>query len=313
MSPEPDTRADAAAQVPAVNVRRLGLRGAIAAGVLLVAVIAANMGLYLLHRNSNYSADFGSVDEPDRVNIEVWISRVDTTSESVDVEITSVTPNGALADDSGGFRRAALLTTSAPGPPIPINQGDVGADTERKFAVNGTVTDYPFDRYTSILTFDVTGSDGSALPVAVTIWSDDPFFRNTPTSAPPADTEGHGAAITLTSARSTPTMVFAVFVMVLMLGLAAAAVTACYYLLRWRRGLVFPACSMMAAVLFALIPLRGAVPGNPPIGSIIDFASFFIAETIIATALITSVIIGYRIEMANELDQPEVVPQTPEP
>lgn len=66
-------------------------------------------------------------------------------------------------------------------------------------------------------------------------------------------------------------------------------------------GLIFPGCSMMAAILFALIPLRNAVPGNPPIGSVIDFVSFFIAETVIAAALIASVIVGYRVEIANEL------------
>ncbi len=100
-------------------------------------------------------------------------------------------------------------------------------------------------------------------------------------------------------------MVFAIFVMVLILGLAVAAITASYYILRWRRGLLFPACSMMAALLFALIPFRNAVPGNPPIGSVIDFASFFIAEITISAALIASVVIGYRFEMANERVEPD--------
>ncbi|MCV7065664.1 DUF4436 family protein [Mycolicibacterium farcinogenes] len=258
------------------------------------------MGIYLLHRNSNYSAEFGAVDATDRVNIEVWINRLDTTSETLAVEITSVTPSGALADTDGGFRHDVALTTSALGPPITIKQHDTGTDTAQQFAVNGTVTDYPFDRYTSAMTFDVTETNGAALPVMVTIWSSDPFFRNAPVAAAGLDAAGHGAAITLTSMRSTPTMVFAIFVMGLMLGLAAAAVTASYYILRWRRGLLFPACSMMAALLFALIPFRNAVPGNPPIGSVIDFASFFIAETIISVALIASVVIGYRVEMAKE-------------
>ncbi|AIC72124.1 Uncharacterised protein [Mycobacteroides abscessus] len=40
-------------------------------------------------------------------------------------------------------------------------------------------------------------------------------------------------------------------------------------------------------------------------GAVIDFASFFIAETIISIALIASVVIGYRFQMANELDQPD--------
>ena len=51
---------------------------------------------------------------------------------------------------------------------------------------------------------------------------------------------------------------------------------------------------MMAAILFALIPLRNAVPGSPPIGSIIDFGSFFIAEAVISIALISSIVMGFR-------------------
>ena len=100
--------------------------------------------------------------------------------------------------------------------------------------------------------------------------------------------------------RSLPTMVFAIFVMVLMLGLSSAAVIAAYFLQSGRRGLNFTACSMMGALLFALIPLRNAVPGSPPIGSVIDFASFFIAEAIISISLISTVWNGYRHEMASE-------------
>lgn len=100
--------------------------------------------------------------------------------------------------------------------------------------------------------------------------------------------------------RSMPTLIFAVFVMVLMLGLALGAVVAAFYVLHWRRGLVFPACSMMAAILFALIPLRNAVPGSPPIGSLIDFGSIFIAEAVIAIALISSIVLSFRDQRSIE-------------
>jgi hypothetical protein len=53
----------------------------------------------------------------------------------------------------------------------------------------------------------------------------------------------------------------------------------------------------MAALLFAMVPLRNAIPGDPPIGSVIDFMAFFIAEAIISISLITSVVVGYRHQM----------------
>lgn len=39
----------------------------------------------------------------------------------------------------------------------------------------------------------------------------------------------------------------------------------------------------MAATLFALVGMRNAAPGGPPIGSPIDYIAFFWAEAIIAT------------------------------
>ncbi|MFF2744216.1 DUF4436 family protein [Kitasatospora sp. NPDC058048] len=41
--------------------------------------------------------------------------------------------------------------------------------------------------------------------------------------------------------------------------------------------------SGMAATLFALVGIRNAAPGGPPIGSLIDCIAFFWAEAIIAT------------------------------
>jgi hypothetical protein len=119
------------------------------------------------------------------------------------------------------------------------------------------------------------------------------------TSAGAAQPAG-GVPVNLSVHRSTPTLIFAVFIMVLMLGLAMGAVVAAFYVLYWRHGLIFPACSMMAAILFALIPLRNAVPGSPPIGSIIDFGSFFIAEAVISMSLISSIIVGFRHQRSIE-------------
>jgi hypothetical protein len=285
------------------RARRLGIPGAVLAALLLVVVIAISVSAYLGHRSAeDYSMHFGALDDPDRVNVSVWIDRVDTSSQTVTTEIVDVQPSGNLADSDGLFAEDAVLDTSAHGDPFTLRRGQPFQDTQRRFAVDGTVTDYPFDQYRSTLTFSATGADGTGLPVAVTIWSDDPFFQNTLANAPQAGADDDGTvAVALTATRSTPTLVFALFVMVLMLGLAIAAATAGYYVLRGRRGLIFPACSMMAAMLFALVPIRNAVPGSPPIGSVIDFASFFIAEIIISTALIASVVIGYRMQIANDI------------
>ncbi|MGV0771761.1 hypothetical protein [Mycobacterium syngnathidarum] len=45
----------------------------------------------LLQCNSNSTESFWTLDTPDRMNVQVWMSRVDDTSETLEVEFTSVT------------------------------------------------------------------------------------------------------------------------------------------------------------------------------------------------------------------------------
>ncbi|MCT7369825.1 hypothetical protein [Mycolicibacterium llatzerense] len=69
MEADDDTTDDAAAaatQPASATGRRLGLRVAVAGAVMLGLVIAASLGMYLLHRNSNYTENFGASDNPDR-------------------------------------------------------------------------------------------------------------------------------------------------------------------------------------------------------------------------------------------------------
>ncbi|WP_280831955.1 hypothetical protein [Mycolicibacterium frederiksbergense] len=53
--------------------------------MIAVLVIAASLGMYLKHRNANETYTFGAIDAPDRVNVSVWINRVDTDTQTVSV------------------------------------------------------------------------------------------------------------------------------------------------------------------------------------------------------------------------------------
>lgn len=282
------------------RVRNVDLRRLVLGIVALVLVIAASVGGYVASRHAtNQSTFFGNFDSRDRVEVTAWITRVDTAAQTLSVTLVDIRPYGALADDdSSNFAVDAEVVTNAVGNwKTPITGGDSAPDIDQRIALNGSVTDYPFDRYRATLELHVVRTDGTELPTAITVLNTDPFFAISATSA---SAPAGGTVVNLGVRRSAPTLVFAVFIMVLMLGLAAAAAVAAYYVLRGRRGLVFGACSVMAALLFALIPLRNAVPGSPPIGSLIDFASFFIAEAVISISLISCVLIGYRHEMARE-------------
>jgi hypothetical protein len=295
------------------RVRDIGLRRVAISFLVLAAVIGASVAGYIVSREStNQESYFGDVDNPNRVDVTVWITRVDATTQALSVTVIDIRPHGTVADPDGAsaFAENTTVTTVAIGTwRAEIKAGDSAPDIEQRIAVDGVVTDYPFDRYTGRVEVHALSADKD-LPVALTVVNTDPFFGITATADPTQD--GTGAAANLSIARSMPTLIFAVFVMVLMLGLALGAVVAAFYLLHWRRGLIFPACSMMAAILFALIPLRNAVPGSPPIGSIIDFGSFFIAEAVISIALISSIVLGFRNQRSIERAQADP-PSEPEP
>lgn len=275
---------------------RPGMRALLIGGAVLIVMLAASLGMYYPTRTAENAARLsGDATIPDRIDVTAWVTHIDTTNGTVSVSISSLEPHGSFADESGMFRNDVHLnaSTSLSAPSVSVKRGEVAPDIDERFGLTGVVTDYPFDRYTATLDIRILDSAGNEVPTAITLFSTDPFFAM-------SDSDDDTGLINLTFTRSTPTMVYAVFVMVLMLGLAIAAATAAYYILHGRRGLLFPACSMMAAMLFALVPLRNAVPGNPPIGSVIDFGSFFIAEIVISVSLIASVIIGHHFERANE-------------
>lgn len=275
---------------------------AVAGLVVLAAMISASLGMYGISRaTSDDYRVFGDDSNPDRIDITAVINRADTATQLLTVTLSDIQAYGALADDSGSYGSdMRILTTSTTNDAIELRRGQWPADVEQRFPMYGKVTDYPFDRYTSLMELRVVTADGDLMPTSVTVYNNDSFIKVDPIEDPTlGPIEGTGIDVSLQTQRSTPMVVFAVFIMILMLGLALAAVTAAYFVLRWRRGLVFGACSMMAGILFALIPLRNAVPGSPPIGSVIDYASFFIAEIIISISLISSVVFGYRIHMAK--------------
>lgn len=207
---------------------------------------------------------------------------------------------GSFADSDGNFAKNVIFDTNAARTgPVKVAAGDELSGVEQVFSLAGTVTDFPFDHYSADLSLSIQDADDDDdMPITVVVESTDPFFNVT--SSYDAE-QGDYLNIDLAVARSSPTMVFGVFIMILMLGLSFAAAVLAYFLVRNRQGLQYSAYSVMGALLFAMVPLRNAVPGSPPIGSVIDFMAFFIAEAVISTSLITSVVIGYRQQL--ELDR----------
>jgi len=233
-----------------------------------------------------------------RVDVAATILRVDPSTRQAQVRV-QVTAEGAVADPGAPGAPAKtleLFTTSAsrgvltyPAATQPPEQ------TINVPLTSGWPTDYPQDRYTLTLGFSAR-SDGQDVPVDLNVASYDSLFELT---TPEADaTEPTSAVLNLTARHTRGGWLLAWFLMCAAWALALVVAGAAWILVHERRGLVWPAFGWMAATLFALVSLRNAAPGAPPIGSLIDYMAFFWAELIVAASLVAAVVTGLRTERA---------------
>lgn len=267
---------------------KISLRAAIAPFVVIIVIAGlCALGIFgYLNERAVHTTEYetGQKDAPDRVEVDVTVQRMEAQSRQLSL-IVVVTALGKLADhgDTSTLAQPLTLETSSltnttlhyrAGERISAQNVSVGLDT-------GFVSDYPFDSYTTDVGFYAAIND-EPVPISLIFRNADPFFGTTPTGA----NIGSGAAtIGLRIGRSRGTLIFAWFLMAAMWILALSVLGAAWIIVRGRRGLIWPALGWMAATLFALVAVRNAVPGLPPIGSLFDYASFLWAEAIVAISL----------------------------
>ncbi|TDH18894.1 DUF4436 domain-containing protein [Mycobacteroides franklinii] len=285
-------------------------------GILVVVVTCMSVSLYWWERDRGDRATvLGETSNPDRVNISVLIQKVDPATARISAQL-EVRGEGALVDEHHNLKEDATLVSNAVTNPTVVAKANERPEyVSVQFALrDGMFTDYPFDSYTSNFVFRVHIGDGPTrreVPVRVVFNNIDAFFKVAPkqeesiqvhhqngetkTITPPQSV----FVSTATVARSTSTLVFAVFIMAFMWCLTVAALIAAWYVGSGKLGLFWSGLGFLGTLLFALIPLRNAVPGDPPIGSLIDFAAFFIAEGVVSISMIITVLHGYHIEVSK--------------
>jgi hypothetical protein len=278
---------------------KISLRTAIAPFVVIIVIAGlCTLGIFgYLNERTVHTTEYetGQKDAPDRVEVDVTLQRMDAQSRQLNL-IVLVTALGNTADhgDTSTLATPLTLETSSltnttlhyrPGERISAQNISVGLDT-------GFVSDYPFDSYTTDVGFYATIND-EPVPISLIFRNADPFFTTTPTGA---NTGSGAATIGLRIGRSRGTLIFAWFLMAAMWILALSVLGAAWIIVRGRRGLIWPALGWMAATLFALVAVRNAVPGLPPIGSLFDYASFLWAEAIVAISLGVVAVQGVVVE-----------------
>lgn len=225
-----------------------------------------------------------------------------------------VVPSDELVDDSGRLRvdlsvdvlpvLGAGTTTMTAGQPV--------TPLHLLVSMSGSVRNYPFDRYAADIISVVetrVGPDDlwQQVPVAVGA-SGEIGGWSLAFADPPAATfagidatvaEGYGIQ-SLAATRAVSTIALAILVLLLMVLLAVMTALVARAVAFRRRRVEPTLAGWMAAMLFALIPLRNFLPGAPPLGSWIDVLVFFWVEVIIMLALLVFIATWLRDGRASD-------------
>ncbi|MDB5083008.1 MAG: hypothetical protein JWP00_4932 [Chloroflexi bacterium] len=276
----------------------------IGAGMFLVFVVAyiftlAGFQNELTTRKLAYGS--ATTSGPDRVDMLVTVLTIDPIKSIMTVRL-DFSPVGAyLAADGKSLNKDVLLqvnsTTGAQD--RPFAKGKRMLATEVTLGLDeGDVANYPFDVYKTELDLymtEVPAKSAAATDALETPVPTDVQFLGSvhgfkiDSALFPQSADGYNF-IEITTARSTPTIAFAVVVLGVMVLMTLAVLGVVAWVVFKERKIEFAMFGWIGTLLFAFPAIRNAMPGTPPIGALPDFLAFFWVEGIVGIAMIVLVI-----------------------
>jgi len=244
---------------------------------------------------------------PNHIAIDVKLTEINPINGTIQARLQFTPKGNLLAADKVSLDKTLWLEVNA-------DRGKAEFEFKRGDAMNpitvtyslfgGNANYYPFDCHNSLLHFDMSTpvvkgvmpseveiEEGKVpLPeyeqIPITIDFDDSFGGYL-LKVDEVDEEQIGYAdLSISTSRSPTVISFACFVMLLKWLLAMTTVFMMLSVTVRGRRAELSMFTWMAALLFALPPLRNSMPDIPPIGSLPDFVAFFWAEGIVAISLI---------------------------
>ncbi|MBW0011574.1 DUF4436 domain-containing protein [Mycobacterium sp.] len=260
-----------------------GPRIAIAFGIVLAVIALYVLSLVAVHLLAKSApelpaVDFSKLEAEDSV-VQVHLEKLDTVANRLTVNVL-VYPKDSLYDKNFG-----VLTTDAAVRLYPENDlgdlqypvGKAPAQVSTALVAHGDPGNWPFDSYhTDDIAADVfTGSGQSRekVPARVEVTGKlDGWDARVTRVHDPADPPDVQDNVRLTLSRSKGPLIFDLGICLVLITLPALALWVAIPMALGRTSFLPPFGTWYAAMLFAVMPLRNFLPGNPPPGSWIDQA-----------------------------------------
>ncbi len=278
--------------------RRRGWRRALVV-VLLAAVYAGGIGLYFAAQHGATKYIKNPKVPRDHLAALVRTISIDPSKGDLVLRVEVRPGPGLVGPDGLSVTRPVSLDVIGGNGKASYRYGpgDNISPVDVTIGLSGNYNSYPFDSYNGLFAVIATASSppssnqgGAAPPVAPTQVIFDGTLSGYDVKASPMPTERADVNVLLLELsinRAPLTPAFAVLLLVLQALLGAAAAALAVFVWRRQRRVEIPMLTWLAALLFAIVPLRNAMPGAPPIGALVDVLVFFWAVTIIALSLVS--------------------------
>jgi len=265
--------------------------------ILLVFLITFIIGISAyrnegLHRSTDLVLGNKGKVSPNRLDIESTITSIDPVKGTMMVRM-EVIPMGDLGDEEEDIVIAAddikLYTSSPSLPEISFKRGRPVTALDIDFNLyGGQYEDYPLDRHNCDIQIWASASEEEqGVPIVFALsGAVHGFDINV---APSPENARDYVDIEILVSRSDSTKVWAIFIMAMLWLMTLSVVGVTYSIVLHGRKLEIGSFGWIGALLFAFVAFRNAAPGVPPIGSMIDFISFFWCEVIAAICMVTMV------------------------
>lgn len=174
----------------------------------------------------------------------------------------------------------------AGGPVITFDEGRPMGSTVVAVSLSGSeLLRYPFDRYSAQLAVGAVigeDTDGAELPLdlVVDVALDDFGVQGV------TERGVNVATVDLELARRGAVIIWVVFFMLLVWAIALGAAGTAWFIVVFAKDPPVWVYPFFAAILFALPTLRAGLPGRPPYGTFVDWASFYWGIALVALSLV---------------------------
>lgn len=235
----------------------------------------------------------------DRVSINANIVSVDAVKAELVVRMQFEPQSDLLDNDDLLINPVTVYTNSASGKAeVTYEKGESMQPIDITVSLKGESSHFPWDRYSGMIWICIAGQKENEKDKGN--WFAVPFTFDLKTAAPgfavdvkeqkQKNTSFSVIAIDFNIRRAASSFGFSVFVMILIGILTLVAFLSGFTCVMGDRKIELSMLGWLATLLFAMLPLRNAMPGAPPIGCLADYLSFFWAEAITAITLIAAAI-----------------------